>query len=645
MHYLYRLIGLTLLLSIAACDETDEESITANAGQDQIVAKHESVTLDSALSELNGEEEYFYAWSIVNSPSSFQGALATNSNAKTSFTPTVSGVYLIELKIYTDKGDAYLDIVKVIVQNQGPNILKKEIQISRNVAISPIQAFQIVDGDDDLISYQFKVIAYPESEQARFVGSDFHSPTLLFSATPGNYVMEIIVTDGEAEISEQVSYEVINAAPVAVVSDDLIIDIRDTAELFALDSYDDNGDDLGFDWEVLIKPENSSPILEANDVNGMDFTPDQIGQYTIRVIVSDGFLSSEDIISITVEDLICQHNEKNVEWELLVTGVPSSLSDINLFQSQCDPTGKPNEGGFAYELVSPSFHNYASQYSYIFIPNGKKITFNENEDFEFPIGSIVAQTFSLPENTNNRKAKETLLETRLAFKRESGWILIPYIWNENQTDAVLSYTGSVINTSFIHEGSIREFNYKVPSPQQCRQCHSSADESVLIGMKSNQLNKVIKVDSMNINQLDYWQQENILQGVPEAIPDSNLVQIDESLNVDEISEDQLSTYAKSWMLANCQYCHTSDGQAGNTNFIISYDGELTSGVCSSPIAYYGQGGLVIEPGDSTNSAVYQRINAVTSADVMPMIDRSLIDEQGVLVMKRWIDNLLPTGCL
>jgi hypothetical protein len=37
-----------------------------------------------------------------------------------------------------------------------------------------------------------------------------------------------------------------------------------------------------------------------------------------------------------------------------------------------------------------------------------------------------------------------LIETRLLVSRASGWIALPYVWNADQTDAVLSRTGDQI---------------------------------------------------------------------------------------------------------------------------------------------------------------------------------------------------------
>jgi hypothetical protein len=50
-----------------------------------------------------------------------------------------------------------------------------------------------------------------------------------------------------------------------------------------------------------------------------------------------------------------------------------------------------------------------------------------------------------------RPTNVRLMETRLLVRRADGWIALPYVWNADQTDAVLARTGEQIPLDVLHE--------------------------------------------------------------------------------------------------------------------------------------------------------------------------------------------------
>ncbi|MEF1306393.1 hypothetical protein QTO17_31480, partial [Vibrio owensii] len=120
-----------------------------------------------------------------------------------------------------------------------------------------------------------------------------------------------------------------------------------------------------------------------------------------------------------------------------------SLSQYNLFEDAKDPTQNLNLAasakGTLYEMNVELFTDYARKYRFVVMPNEASASYREQEVFDFPVGTVLIKTFALPSSTENARGEnEELIETRLLIRRDSGWIALPYVWNEDKTDAYLT---------------------------------------------------------------------------------------------------------------------------------------------------------------------------------------------------------------
>ncbi len=114
--------------------------------------------------------------------------------------------------------------------------------------------------------------------------------------------------------------------------------------------------------------------------------------------------------------------------------IPKNLSAWHLFKSTA-PHLQPNQRVIPYDLNTPLFSDYASKYRFVWMPPGTSATYSADKVFEFPVGTILAKSFAFP--TEDNPDKERLIETRLLVHTKKGWIGLPYIWNESQTEAHL----------------------------------------------------------------------------------------------------------------------------------------------------------------------------------------------------------------
>ena len=69
------------------------------------------------------------------------------------------------------------------------------------------------------------------------------------------------------------------------------------------------------------------------------------------------------------------------------------ISDYNIFLG--DPHNLQTTKKFiTYEIITPLFSDYSFKHRAIYIPEGKKIKYNNKNVFEFPVGSIISKTFT-----------------------------------------------------------------------------------------------------------------------------------------------------------------------------------------------------------------------------------------------------------
>ena len=155
MKALRKLIYLPifLVLGLASCHEDVPplvtEVIKAIAGEDQEVSTGTEVFLNGAAEGASGAVAY--EWSIKSKPEGSLANLIDADKAAAKFTPDLSGVYLLELKV--SKGDkSHLDAVSVsaITPEDMPIFISEDIQEDRileDIFEDPYKADYIISND------------------------------------------------------------------------------------------------------------------------------------------------------------------------------------------------------------------------------------------------------------------------------------------------------------------------------------------------------------------------------------------------------------------------------------------------------------------------------------------------------------------
>jgi len=324
----------------------------------------------------------------------------------------------------------------------------------------------------------------------------------------------------------------------------------------------------------------------------------------------------------------------------------------------------------AYDLNTPLFSDYAHKLRVVHVPKGKAGRYRAEESFEFPVGTIIAKTFYYPragdgaakavlkaeDRTAQRLAKGfaldevRLIETRLLVRREHGWDALPYVWNEDQSDAVLRPTGAIEELTLIDAGgqgarAAQDFTYVVPNANQCKGCHATnarTRQIEPIGPKARHLNKSFAYRDGAMNQLEKWARAGILEGLPSDRQNWPRA----ALWGDEAAP--LDLRARSYLDINCAHCHNRDGAADTSGLMLEAATPMGPklGRCKLPIAAGGGTGdrpYDIWPGHPEQSIFVHRIASRDPAQMMPELGRALVHEEGVALIARWIEQL-PGDC-
>ena len=312
-----------------------------------------------------------------------------------------------------------------------------------------------------------------------------------------------------------------------------------------------------------------------------------------------------------------------------------NLSEYNFFKDVRKQI--PAENVIPYKIANQLFSDYSYKFRFVHIPENKAAEYSYGNVFKFPIGTTIIKTFAYPIDDRNLVKGFKLLETRLLIKNNSGWIPLSYIWNDEQTNASLKYTGHTFNVSWISkEGEEKFVRYRAPNVNQCKSCHEINEKIQPIGPKGRNMNINFNYKNGLKNQIDFWQEKNLLKTIPKILEENPAIWNDINYKI--------SDRARSYLDANCAHCHQKGASANNSGFYLNLDETNNSilGFYKSPVAAgRGSGGLkyIIHPGKPNESILLFRMKSIDPGVMMPELSRNLKHEEAIPLISEWISQL------
>ena len=327
-----------------------------------------------------------------------------------------------------------------------------------------------------------------------------------------------------------------------------------------------------------------------------------------------------------------------------LTQVPfPKLSDYHFFVGNLKDL-KPGYLVIPFEPASSLFSDYAKKKRFVWIPKGTHASYDgDGSALNFPVGAVLIKNFYYEHVQPGDVTK--IIETRLLVRKSDGWKMYDYIWNEAQTDALLDVqeNGMFVPITWIENGQTRTIDYKIPSQTDCATCHKLTQDqteiTVPIGAKPQNLNTTYNYGSYTRNQLERWKSIGYIDNTLPPV-----ASIYSSVDWRDTSKS-LELRARSYIDINCAHCHNALGHCAYVpqRFNFSNTNLQTFGVCLAPLFQVNNNPYVIYAGDANHSAMVSSMNTNDESQMMPLLGRTIIHDEGVQLMKDWI-NSLPHSC-
>jgi uncharacterized repeat protein (TIGR03806 family) len=244
------------------------------------------------------------------------------------------------------------------------------------------------------------------------------------------------------------------------------------------------------------------------------------------------------------------------------------LSDYNIFAG--NPSAlSPANGFHLYEPATGLFTDYAEKQRLIKVPPGKTITAVNDGLPRFPDGTMLVKTFYYFIDKRDTAKGKRLIETRLLIKNNNQWMAGTYVWNKEQTNAILVITASNTPVSWIDEkATARNVSYHIPGPGDCASCHNANNALMPVGIKVRNLNVTVVRNNNSINQLQYLQYAGIMSPVdPQQFS---------TLPAWQNEKHTIEERVRAYLDVNCAHCHSDQGSCARSAVRFAWDVPLAN---------------------------------------------------------------------
>lgn len=343
-------------------------------------------------------------------------------------------------------------------------------------------------------------------------------------------------------------------------------------------------------------------------------------------------------VTLTEGDAVPVTVPASVQWDEPAIPYPR-LSAYGFFQLPLKSL-HPQEGVMPYELITPLFTDYAHKARFVWMPPGRSASFADDGRILFPDQSVLIKNFYYPADFRRPQENWDLIETRLLVKAQGQWQAYTYIWNDKDTDAILSTVGDFRTAQWIDDqGLTQQVDYVVPNKNQCKSCHNVANNIEPIGPKYRNLNRSVPAgDGRNVSQLARWVSAGYLTALPpEDVQWATLAHWQDD-------KAPLEDRALAYLEINCGHCHNPQGPAHTTGlFLLADEPERQRlGFCKAPVAAgKGSGGrqFGIVPGNPDASILVYRMENTDPGIMMPELGRMMPHREGIALIREWIAGL------
>jgi uncharacterized repeat protein (TIGR03806 family) len=292
-----------------------------------------------------------------------------------------------------------------------------------------------------------------------------------------------------------------------------------------------------------------------------------------------------------------------------------------------------------YEVNSPLWSDSADKLRGMMLPAGAKIHVKDcakqpgacpagtadDGQWVFPVGTVLVKSFGFDGK---------LVETRLFVRFDAEtWVGYSYQWNEQQTEASI-VPDERRKVTFDTGSRTVEWNY--PSRIDCMKCHNPAGGSTL-GPETAQMNRSVAGQ----NQIDKLAALDLFDApIPKPYA-AALVAPYPSQSGSPPAAASIDTRARSYLHANCGFCHRPDADFPNIDLrhAIPLSAMNICGVVPAKGDVGVPSATNLTPGKPMESIMWLRVHAQPGEGRMPQIGTYRVDDAGLALLGNWIDGI------
>lgn len=314
---------------------------------------------------------------------------------------------------------------------------------------------------------------------------------------------------------------------------------------------------------------------------------------------------------------------------------PTRLSQTGCFTSLAPL--QPAPGVIPFGVNVQLWSDGLDKLRWFALPGTSTITYQAKDGWKFPDDSVTIKHFSYQTAKGDENSRRNV-ETRIFVKHKGEWRGYSYLWNKDQSDAILvdgNVDVDIRQTNAQNPNQALNFTHTIPNRNECLQCHTEAAGRVL-GLETLQMNRNFDYSGVIDNQLRALNHIKIfnppLPAEPAKLP--ALKQMDDS-NAD------VAQKARSYLHANCAYCHRP-GVAGVADTNLLFDTVLKDTKTCNVTPQKGDlgvnGAKILVPGKPDSSTLFLR-TAKRGKDQMPQIGTKRVHDAAVSLLRQWIAGI------
>lgn len=334
-------------------------TLTVDCGRrDRYTTPGRDIALE-ATSESTGRvvEE---TWELTSVPTGGAAMLSTTSGAVTSLTPDVVGDWELRFRARDDAGrTASCELVVHAIVGPPVAICPEDA-----LTVAPGRTLRVMgDGFDDIaiISFAWRIVEAPPGAMASVTPPD-RAATDFVATTPGRYVLELSVVDGDGSVSTcRVEVRVTTPPSIDCPTDEIAAPTRRPTTI-SLRVTDDIGV-AGYRWEVVDRPAESIAVPSPLDMPTTTLVPDRRGLFLLRLTATDtdGLTASCDVrvrATPTPPDAICPdeiHTTPLSRVDVMGSGIDDGTIVGYRWELTSQPEGSGSTGPAPPDAASASF--------------------------------------------------------------------------------------------------------------------------------------------------------------------------------------------------------------------------------------------------------------------------------------------------